>query len=370
MAPKIEAVLALEASVGHSIAAGWLPIARAKMAEIGQAVARGRFTDAYDACASLTLTSLVERQRRRLEELGVAAVLLGASRLQPLQLTSLMTGERPLPQVIATALDQLTVMLEDDAADRIRTAAANVVALAEETRHQAEMSVFKSELDLADALNAAVLGNGRGLIDVGANLVTSRLVSYGFLDQALTLNLETYQVTEILDGRHCPVCEFMHGKTFRVAREAARVEQVLQILDPAELRSAAPWPKQDAASLQQLRSMSAGELQAAGFGSPPYHPGCRGQLVPSGTVVEVLQAKPPVSTQGASGLPVFGQPVEPAPKKPPPAKPSIGTDLGELELRALARLLPDPVLRGHVLAALDDDDLAMARALLLTAPPG
>ena len=366
MALALAAYTTLEASVGQSIAAGWPVLARALMTNVRQAVSQGRFGDAYDACAHLTLADLVETPRRRLEELGVAAVLLGASRLTSLQSTALMTGERVLPEVIGSALDQLALMIEDAAAEQIRTAAGRIVALAEEERHRAELAppaLLKADLDLADALNAAVLGNGRALIDVGANLTTSRLVSFGFLDQAMALAIESYQVTEILDGRHCPVCEFMHGKTFQVSQEAARVEQVLQILDPAELRSAAPWPKQDVASLAQLRAMTPAGLQGAGYGSPPYHPMCRGQLVPAGSVTEVLPTHP-VSTQGASGLPLFGQVVEPAPKKPPPAKPQIGTSLGELELRALAQLLADPIKRSQVVAALDAADLATARLLL------
>ena len=315
MALALAAYTTLEASVGQSIAAGWPVLARALMTNVRQAVSQGRFGDAYDACAHLTLADLVQRQRRRLEELGVAAVLLGASRLTSLQLTALMSGDRALPKVIGSALDQLTLMLEDGAAEQIRTAAGRIVALAEEERHRAELApaaLLKADLDLADALNAAVLGNGRALIDVGANLTTSRLVSYGFLDQARVMLVERYQVTEILDGRHCPVCEYMHGQTFEVAQEAARVEQVLQILDPKELRSAAPWPKQDQASLDQLRAMTPGMLQGAGYGSPPYHPLCRGQLVPEGSVSQLSATQASLVTPtGPTADPLLAQMVVP-----------------------------------------------------------
>ena len=315
MALKLEAFMALEASVGQSIAAGWTPMARGLMTEVGQAVAQGRFTDAYDACAHLSLAGLVDRQRKRLEELGVAAVLFGAARLTGLQSTALMTGERALPKVITSALDQLTSMIEDGAAEQIRATSSRLVALAEEERHRRELSppaLRKADVDLADALNAAVLGNGRALIDVGANLTTSRLVSYGFLDQARVMLVERYQVTEILDGRHCPVCEYMHGQTFEVAQEAARVEQVLQILDPKELRSAAPWPKQDQASLDQLRAMTPGMLQGAGYGSPPYHPLCRGQLVPEGSVSQLSATQASLVTPtGTTADPLLAQMVVP-----------------------------------------------------------
>jgi hypothetical protein len=361
---KPEAFLALERTVARTIEGGWAPVARALMGRIEAATAAGRFADAFDLTRSITLANIVEKHRPRLEELAVSAVLFGASRLVDLQSTSLMQGQ-PLSSLLQGALNQLTVMIEDEAAEHLRVAAEQVVARAEETAHRQELALAKGErlektgMDLADALNAAVLGNGRGLIEVGANLTTSRLVSFGFLDQALSLDIDTYQVTEILDGRHCPVCAYMHGKTFRVAQEAGRVERLLQILDPAELRAAAPWPKQDTLSLQHLRAMSGEELQNAGLGSPPYHPLCRGLLARAGTVTEVISVRTAVPAQV----------VEPAPTKPPALEPEPPVAplpaLDKPGLQTLANQLQDPLLRGQVLAALDDDDLALARSLLL-----
>jgi hypothetical protein len=97
-----------------------------------------------------------------------------------------------------------------------------------------------------------------------------------------------YQVTEILDEVICPVCEVMHGKSFEVAREHAKLEQVLRLRDPEALKSVAPWPKQgrpvgQGAALK-LRSRDPG----ARLGSPPYHPLWRGQLVPIGKVGEIV----------------------------------------------------------------------------------
>ena len=78
----------------------------------------------------------------------------------------------------------------------------------------------------------------------------------------------------------------MHGKTFEVAHEYFRLLTVLGTQDPQELKSAAPWPRQDKTGLKALYSMSAPEMQNAGYGSPPYHPGCRGVLVLAGSVDE------------------------------------------------------------------------------------
>jgi hypothetical protein len=141
---------------------------------------------------------------------------------------------------------------------------------------------------LADQLNDAVLNGGKVAIDLGANLTTSRLVSLGFLAEALDAGVTTYQVNEVLDDRTCPVCQYMNGKTFDVANEHSRLIQALNTSDPQELKSISPWPGQSEDDLSELYGMSLEELQGAGYGSPPYHPGCRGMLHLAGTVNEEI----------------------------------------------------------------------------------
>jgi hypothetical protein len=68
-----------------------------------------------------------------------------------------------------------------------------------------------------------VLGTGKGLIHVAGNLSTSRLVSYGFLAQAKELLIDTYQVSDVLDRRICPLCRGQLVPTGTV-REVLEVE--------------------------------------------------------------------------------------------------------------------------------------------------
>jgi hypothetical protein len=124
----------------------------------------------------------------------------------------------------------------------------------------------------------------------------------GLLAQAQELLIDSYQVSEVLDRRICPVCETLHGKEFQVVRERARLQQLLQLQDPDALKTAAPWPRQDPDSVKRLRTLSEAEIQANGWGSPPYHPLCRGQLVPTGTVREVLEV-----VDEAAAAPVGGR---------------------------------------------------------------
>ena len=150
--------------------------------------------------------------------------------------------------------------------------------------------LFKADqamMDLADKLNVATM-TGKKLFDVAANVTTSRIISFGFLSQASKKGHTQYQINAILDDRTCPVCVYMNGKTFVVPHEYGKVLQALGTSDPKELKSIAPWPSQSKAGLVTLYAMTPAQLQAAGFGSPPFHPLCRCFLSNYGTVTETI----------------------------------------------------------------------------------
>jgi hypothetical protein len=146
-----------------------------------------------------------------------------------------------------------------------------------------EIVLRKADQALADMLNDAVLKGKKLPIATAASLTTSRLISLGFLQQAADDGVTQYQVTEVLDDRTCPVCQFMHGKIFSVAGQHSRALQALGTDDPADLKVIAPWPGQSGGDLAALKDLTLDEMQDAGYGSPPYHPGCRGFLVMAGS---------------------------------------------------------------------------------------
>ena len=153
-----------------------------------------------------------------------------------------------------------------------------------------EEAVLKAENDLtlAQKLNQATMGTGKKLFDLAANLTTSRLVAFGFLSQAAKAGQVAYQVNAILDDRTCPVCVYMHGKTFAVNSEYGKVLQTLGTADPNGIKSLAPWPSQSKKGLLALYSLTMPELQSIGYGSPPYHPRCRCYLTNAGTLIEYI----------------------------------------------------------------------------------
>ena len=152
--------------------------------------------------------------------------------------------------------------------------------------------MLKAEFDLAAALNDAVDKGGKVAIDLGATLTTSRLVTFGFLSQAKEWGRKTYQVDEVLDDRTCPVCKEMNGTTFDVEAQYARTLQALGTADPQDLKEIAPWPE-----LGDVAGGDPDELQAQGYGAPPYHPGCRGML----SLVDEVDVQVPATEEEDDG---------------------------------------------------------------------
>lgn len=309
---KLEAFLSLEGSVAGTINATMNKVTAKAVSQLLPLIEDGKWDDAHDIANRFHMNGVVGAQRRRLEELAVSALLFGAQNVtgSPAS-TSFVRGEQQLPWAMQQALDQLTEMVETLGGEQVRNAIHNFV------RAQEIVPVEKSELRkadqaLVDMLNAAVMGTGKMQVDLSANLTTSRLVSLGFLAEAAEKSVTTYQVNEVLDSRTCPVCQYMHGKTFSVEQEYNRVLTALGTSDPKELKAIAPWPSSSKAGLRDLNGMSLSDMQAAGYGSPPYHPLCRGVLVMTGTITEQI----PLGGLGEIGKKIVQQLVTDAADEP------------------------------------------------------
>ncbi|HEY0820042.1 MAG TPA: hypothetical protein VGD46_14755, partial [Rhizobacter sp.] len=133
-------------------------------------------------------------------------------------------------------------------------------------------------------LRAAGAKRGSQYLGLAANLHVSRLSSAGFLLEATAGGIKEYQVSELLDSHTCAVCRRMHGMTFPVAQGVQHLAQVFGTTDPIALANLAPWPKQTKAGLAAFNRLDQAGLLDARFHLPPYHPNCRGIIVPVGTV--------------------------------------------------------------------------------------
>jgi hypothetical protein len=128
---------------------------------------------------------------------------------------------------------------------------------------------------------------GRGYMQMVSALHTTRVAAYGFTSEAEILGVERYAINEQLDNKICPVCRAMHGRTFTVVSARNTLDVVLSVDDPQELRTLQSWPSQRASDVEKLRNMTEEEVVARNWHIPPFHPFCRGQLVPLGQVPNI-----------------------------------------------------------------------------------
>lgn len=112
-----------------------------------------------------------------------------------------------------------------------------------------------------------------------SNLHTSRLSAYGYCIEAGVTGVGTYAINAQLDGKVCPVCRVMHGKTFKVADAKAQLELEFSAESAEDLKSLHPWPSQKEEDVKEFASLSPAELVAKGWSVPSYHPSCRCLLV-------------------------------------------------------------------------------------------
>ncbi len=145
--------------------------------------------------------------------------------------------------------------------------------------------VQKAEIPgLAVKLNRAVATGGRAIVSMSANLTTTRMAALGSLLEAEGQGFGTYQIQEHIQEDIDAVCRGMHGKTFNTREGMDVYMRQLSENDPAALKATFPFPRGSRDGLQLLASLSDADLSGRGIVGPPYHPHCRGIIVPADTV--------------------------------------------------------------------------------------
>ena len=251
----------------------------------------GDWAGAKRAVKELSFTATIDANEGLIEQISLKAYMLGQSFFTEGRVsdTMLAKGEERLPVEATLTAAALRAGLEKSAI-AVQEKALAVLAEAEAEQTQAAeersggMIVIKAVIEgLASTLNTAVVSGGVA-IDIGANLSTSRLASYGALSQADAMGLGRFQISEVLDMRTCAVCRRMHGKIFSVKPALAQTQAALLTGNPEELATGSPFPGQSRQAISDLSAMPDMELEGKGWNKPPFHPGCRGIIVPVGDV--------------------------------------------------------------------------------------
>ena len=283
---KIEAYVAIEETVREVVFKAIQKPVEEVTKFVQQALTDNDYQTAERLINEFSLTGLLEKRRKYLREVLLTAMLFGQSQIVPAKLTALTTGAMDIPEELDDGIDQMILLIERQMVENVQMSLRNEMAKA---MAEDELTPFtKAEKTIRVNAPEEVANYAKAGVGTRANLVTSRLVSFGFLSQAIRAGVDKYQISEKLDDRTCPVCKYMHGHVFSVENELERLTLALKTKDPEELKSLAPWPSQTKAGLKDLYSMSPSDLKSRGYSVPPFHPMCRGVLVKVGTTERVF----------------------------------------------------------------------------------
>ena len=248
----------------------------------------------------------MEKNKKILKLFGDASILLGASRFSTLKESSVNDS---MPVALRDiAISQFSNMLLVNAT-QAAILDAHILLDAIEFQGKMDNEVIEKKDLRSKAFRFNVEKGGKGMIDLGASMLVSRLSSSGALMEAQALGYQQYRVAEVIDKRTCPVCQTMDGKTFPVSAGLDALGVIMASDSADHLRQVAPWPKQDKESVAALGRMSNLELSEGGLSLPPYHPLCRGIVVVEEKTVDLgtlatLQPPPVIPAAPTSGASV------------------------------------------------------------------
>jgi len=271
MPVKNEAFIVIEESLTTRLQNSWARHITSTLAQIANKASVGDFSAAYKLVSTIDLTPPIQKNEQFLAVSGMSAALFGASRFAPVQKTSFATQDKP--PILDNSVNVISRVLTENGSEIVRRTANKLLNI--EERRQSEDIVVKSEkLIFTRDFIFTTKKSGDDMLSLASNLHTSRLAAWGFTVEATVRGQKYYQVSEVLDSIICPVCRTMHGKVFAVPQARNKLERWLDVEDPDDLKSLAPWPKQNKKSVENLQAMSDGDILASGWDTPPYHPKC------------------------------------------------------------------------------------------------
>lgn len=317
--PVLESFLTLEDSLRTRLLNKWQKIATPMVTRMTTKVMESAPGGAFEEIENLNLKRVVAGEQRFIRFHSVGSYLFGASNFTGEVARTEAIRNQEVPEIIEPSIALFNAMIED--IDRsLRIAATDTIELAgrivtawkdevskvpvtmtESLEKQdlpqpfdikefeehfgdeiivAELTAVQMREFISVFMEERISATGASVVTAASSTHTSRLASYGFLVEAQLFGVTKYRVTEQLDGRTCPVCRRMHGKIFEVDDSFRRLDGILRIDDPQTLKQASPWPNQSKAGIAELDALTNGQLQSRGFGFPPYHPNCRGVLLP------------------------------------------------------------------------------------------
>ncbi len=296
--------LRIERRLTNALRSKWNKLALNFAIRVNRLAEKGDFTRARMLADTFTMAPVLSGNKKVISDVTRSAMLFGAAN----------TGTRPSAALIKNNYpDEEHDLLIEQLATQITISATR------QAREALHRDIDKLELEYAKVEKAtrsriiipfqSFADNGDKSLQLLSSLHSSRVSSQGFLAEARLEGYTQYQVNEQLDTLICPVCEVMHGKTFEVAQAQSLLSSVIRETDPNLIAAKQPWPSQKPDDVKALSNFSNEEIYSKGYHLPPYHPNCRGLIVPVGTIPSI----PSLPSSQAAGVP---QPPKITPPQP------------------------------------------------------
>lgn len=271
----------------------WKPVAAEIVASIADAIDAGDFGTAFKLAENIGFDAITEKLAELVQANCTMARVSGSQICMPADNGGYGLTQLPVEAhtpIVENAVAQFITSLQTNGADLLRTQTAAVIALIEKSRMIVKSDVGSFNVTtvrkaadeaLAALLNDAVMRGGMVQVNIGANLATSRLVSYGSLTELQAQGATHYKWTSVLEPNTCAVCRGLHGRTFETAPALHRLDMALRSQDANDLKSLTPFAPTDKAGLGEFFQLTTGALQSRGYGMPPIHPHCQCYVVPT-----------------------------------------------------------------------------------------
>jgi hypothetical protein len=206
--------------------------------------------------------------------------------------------------------------------------------------------------DIARSLKAALDGTSaqrtQGYYAMIASVFTARARSYGTLSSFDEAGIEEYEISESLDEVSCNACRFIDGHTFTVSVALGAFNTIAESPDPEAVMDVQPFigtrrqedgttalyykaggGRKTVAHVEESafgqkdekgkfsHAMRRDALEGAGLTTPPFHPSCRGVVLPVG-----LSSQVPEDIAPANLAPTIPAP-PPSMEQVPPLEPEV-----------------------------------------------
>jgi len=275
---KPESFLAIELSLRRRIMNAYRSeVVGPILGQLNSAVQRTDLSEAHRIIGKFDMREMFEKQQGFIDTMALSAFVLGQNFFSgTVATTGFVVDGVGVPAVVKLGAQALARSVQTSGQELVRRRLSLLV------ERMARGEVKKAET--VSTAGGAMIAEGDTVIGVGSSLMVSRLVQYGALTQASSQGALEFQVAEKNDTARCPVCDGMHGQIFDVGPALQKVELQLMVNDPLELKTMAPFPSQASTNLQILSESTREDLVELGLDTPPYHPYCRGILVPVGFV--------------------------------------------------------------------------------------